>query len=74
MQPAIERGSVWSINFTLIEGDPFDPSSSDLIVAQGRLNVGEAIPRGWRVLTGNPTSSAVVAIGYRHELEDLANA
>jgi hypothetical protein len=73
MKASIEPGAVWSITFTLVEGNPFDPRSDDLIVAYGRLNVGEPVPAGWRVLTGNSQSSLVVVVGYRAELEELAN-
>jgi hypothetical protein len=67
---SIDQGRVWGLNFTLIEGNPMDPASTDIIMARGRLNVGEAVPNGWRVLTGNMQSSDVVTVGFREEMEN----
>lgn len=53
----------------LLEGDPLDPFSTDLIVQQGSLPVGEPVPRGWRVLDGNNTSSLVARVVYRYEVD-----
>jgi len=56
--------------FTLLEGDPMDPQSTDLIVEQARLAVGRPVPEGWRVLTGNMNDSLIVRVAYRYEIED----
>jgi hypothetical protein len=37
----------------LLSGDPLAPSSTDLIAQTKSLAVGERVPDGWRVLTGN---------------------
>jgi len=57
------------VNNTLIEGDPLDPSTTDLIVQQGQLAVGQPVPKNWRVLTGNSDSSLVARVVYRYEVE-----
>jgi hypothetical protein len=67
---SFEPGNVWSINFTLIEGDAMEPSGTDIIMARGRLNVGSPVPDGWRVLSGTQRSSDVVAVGFRFEMEE----
>lgn len=54
----------------LIEGDPLEPSSMDLIAQFDTLMVGEALPDGWRVLTGNERYSKIARIAYRFEIED----
>jgi hypothetical protein len=64
------------IKNNLIEGDAIDPSSTDLIAQVGRLDVGEAVPDGWRVLTGEAAASRVSSmkrvarVVMRGELED----
>jgi hypothetical protein len=67
----IERGKVWGITFSLHEGDAMRPESTDVLIADGRLNVGEKVPDGWRVLSGNPHSSRVMATGFRYEFEEM---
>lgn len=62
--------SVYSVSNALIDGDPLDPSPLDLILQRGRLAVGERVPEGWNVLTGNVTDSLVVRVAYRYVLED----
>ena len=64
---------VWGIVSTLHQGSPVDPCSSDIIIQEGRLDVGEEVPTGWQVMDGNPTSSLVMRIVYRYQLEDEAN-
>jgi hypothetical protein len=54
----------------LLEGDALNPSSTDLIIQKGRLPVGQPVPNGWRVMTGNATTSLVIRPAYRYELED----
>ncbi len=54
---------------TLLEGDALDPQSTDLIVQQGSLDVGQPVPQGWRVLTGNLDTSLVARVVYRYEVE-----
>lgn len=55
---------------TLLEGDPMDPCSTDLIAERTRIPVGTAVPAGWRVLTGNQTTSLIGRIAYRYEIEE----
>ena len=62
--------SVYGIRSTTIDGDSLDPSSTDLIAQVGQLKVGERVPLGWRVLTGNAMTSQVGRIAYRYEIED----
>mgnify|MGYP003675410366 FL=1 len=52
----------------LVEGDALEPNDLDLIVQQGRLNVGLPVPQGWRVLTGNQFESHVARVAYRFEI------
>ena len=47
------------MNNVLIKGDPLEPSFSDLIAQFARLNVGEPVPEGWRVLDGNTQSNVL---------------
>lgn len=54
----------------LIEGDPMDPQSTDLILQEGRLPVGEPIPEGWTVTTGNNFDSQAFRIVYRYQIEE----
>jgi hypothetical protein len=58
----------------LIGGDPLDPSSTDLIVQIGRIDVGEPVPDGWRVLTGNNDSSLVARVIFRFEADSEGNS
>lgn len=53
----------------LAEGNPLDPQPTDVIVAFSTLNVGQPVPCGWRVLTGNSDQSQIAFVGYRYELE-----
>lgn len=53
----------------LIEGDALNPTDSDIILQTGRLSVGESVPDGWRVMTGNNTDSLVMRAVYRFEIE-----
>jgi hypothetical protein len=55
----------------LVDGDPLAPNNSDLLTVTGRLNVGTAVPSGWRVLTGNQWTSLVVATAYRSQITPL---
>jgi len=67
----INKGEVFITDFTLIDGDPMNPESTDLMVVHGRLEVGIRVPPDWRVITGCETSSLVAAVGYRYEMEEL---
>ena len=62
--------NIYAVTNRLISGDPFDPSSGDMILQEGSLSVGDPVPEGWRVLSGNPTSSSVVRVVLRCEVED----
>lgn len=61
---------IWGLENQLVEGDAMEPLSTDLILQRGRLNVGRAVPQGWRVLTGNQFHSEVVRVAYRFEIEE----
>jgi hypothetical protein len=65
--------TVASITNRLLDGDPFEPASTDVIVQRGYLRVGKPVPDGWRVLTGNMHESTVYRVAYRHEIEDETN-
>lgn len=54
---------------TLIDGDALTQFASDILVQQGIIDVGEAIPTGWTVLTGNDKHSLVTRVIYRGDLE-----
>lgn len=58
----------------LIEGNPMDPQSTDLILQEGRLPVGERVPPNWRVTTGNMYNSQAFRIAYRYEIEEWNDA
>ena len=64
-----ELGAVCVIDSVILEGMALEPNSLDLIALKGRLDVGEPIPNGWRVMTGNSLHSLVVAVAYREEIE-----
>lgn len=64
--------TIYAISNQLIEGDPMEPSSTDIILQDGRLAFGCAVPEGWKVMTGNMHSSKVMRIAYRYEIEDEA--
>ncbi len=53
---------------TIVSGDVLNPDDYDIIAQQGRLPVGEPVPDGWRVLTGNMHTSLVVRIALRYEI------
>jgi hypothetical protein len=53
----------------LISGDALEPSSTDLIAQTKSLAVGERVPAGWRVLSGNATHSTIARVCYRYEAE-----
>lgn len=55
----------------LIEGDPLDPSSGDLIAQTQSLAVGEPVPEGWRVLSGGHAYSQIARVALRYEIEEL---
>jgi hypothetical protein len=68
----------------LIEGDPMEPSSTDLILQRETTFTkdGKAITRenpasppsgdGWRLLTGNYRMNSWARCAYRHEVEEDA--
>lgn len=56
--------------YTLIDGNPMQPESTDLIAESRRLAVGERVPDGWRVLTGNAHESLIARVAYRYEIEE----
>lgn len=59
-----------SITNRLLDGDPFAPESTDVIVQRGYLRVGKPVPEGWRVLSGNIHESTVYRVAYRYEIDD----
>lgn len=61
--------SVQVLDSALVRGEPLRPDQGDILAVLGRLDVGEPVPDGWRVLTGNAYTSLVAATFFRHELE-----
>lgn len=53
----------------LVSGDPLAPSSGDLIAQLATLKVGEPVPEGWRVLSGNAEYSSIARVVMRYEVE-----
>lgn len=53
----------------LVTGDPLEPSSGDMIAQTKSLKVGERVPEGWRVLTGNSHESVIARVALRYEVE-----
>ena len=65
--------------YKLIDGDPLEPTSMDLIAQTAHLPIGdcpadyrEHSVSGWRVLTGNTHTNLWARVAYRYEIE--ANA
>ena len=65
----MSRG-IWGIENKLLQGNAMEPGSSDIIAQLGLLDVGERVPEGWRVLSGNALHSSVGRIAYRYEIEE----
>ena len=61
--------SMYGIRSTLIDGDAIILGSTDLIAQVATLAVGEPVPEGWRVLTGNERTSQIGRVAYRFEIE-----
>lgn len=56
---------------TLIEGDPMDPVSTDMITQRLNLDMGkQPIGDGWRILTGNNHTNLWARVAYRYEIEE----
>ncbi len=64
--------SIFGIRSTVIDGDALCPFDTDLIAQTGQLKVGEPVPEGWRVLTGNERTSQVGRVAYRFEIKEEA--
>jgi hypothetical protein len=56
---------------TLIKGDVLDPSCDDIIAQIAILKVGEKVPKGWNVLTGNSMDSLIGRVVLRMQLETM---
>lgn len=54
----------------LLEGDAMSPESTDLIAQTALLPVGQPVPDGWRVLSGNERCSTIGRIAFRYEVEE----
>lgn len=54
----------------LLSGDPMEPGATDLIAQTASLAVGERVPDGWRVLSGNERTSTIARVAYRFEIEE----
>ena len=61
---------IWGIENHLLQGDAITPTDTDLIAQLGMLDVGEPVPEGWRVLSGNALFSSVGRVAYRYEIEE----
>lgn len=57
------------MSFYLIAGDPLEPSSGDMIAETASLDVGQPVPAGWRVLSGNERQSVIARVVLRYEVE-----
>jgi hypothetical protein len=57
----------------LISGDALAPSSCDMIAQTKSLAVGERVPEGWRVLSGNNRESTIARVCFRYEAEEESN-
>lgn len=62
--------NLYDITNTLIQGDPLDPQIDDQIAQLAVLKVGDPLPEGWRVLTGNHLTSLISRVVLRCEVED----
>lgn len=58
-----------TIRRKLVDGDPMDPCSGDIIVELATLAVGHPVPEGWRVLSGNIHNSQIARVVLRYEIE-----
>lgn len=63
----------YGFNNTLIEGDPLEPTDTDLILQRAMIEINTIVPDGWRVLTGNSIHSQVARVAYRYEIEGEAD-
>lgn len=57
-------------DFFLLQGNPLEPQSGDIIAQTGYLTVGEPVPDGWRVLTGNERESLIARVVLRYEVQE----
>ncbi len=57
----------------IICGNPLDPDDNDIVTIRGRVAVGERVPNGFRVLTGNMHESLVVGTFYRFEIDEMVD-
>ncbi len=57
-----------AITTTLHVGDPLNPDDTDILIQSGWLYVGDPVPAGWRVMTGNDRDSLVMRVAYRYEV------
>lgn len=72
-----KRGSYASLypkekkmTFHLIEGDPMNPASTDLLVQLDTLDNSDPVPDpGWQVLTGNNMFSKIGRLVYRYQVQ-----
>jgi hypothetical protein len=51
--------------------DNNDPAANDLFAQTATIKVGDAVPDGWRVLSGNNNTSTIARVAMRHEVEEL---
>jgi hypothetical protein len=56
--------------YTLLSGDPMDPQTSDVIAICKTLAVGEPVPDGFRVISGNTHISEIWGIATRFDIEE----
>lgn len=59
-----------NVTNTLISGDPMKPSQFDLIAQVASLPTTAAVPDGWRVMTGDVTSSRISRVAFRYEIKE----
>jgi len=70
------------MTYHLIQGNPMEPSSTDIIAHECNLSIDELPPGaldkfkkfdphcGWRILTGNSQYNLWGRIAYRYEIEE----
>lgn len=71
VQEVIGADLLKSSKFSQLDGDPFDPLSTDLFAQRVNLSLGMT-PKGegWRILTGNSTTNLWARVAYRYEIEE----
>jgi hypothetical protein len=70
--PKKSSSTIRVVTSTLLRGDPFETSDDDTIAQIGMIDVGEKIPFGWNILSGNEHYSEIGRVALRYEIEQEA--